>query len=201
MKFISIIIFTVIFLLSSASPVLADGGEARHEVKEVDGYQVTLTFMDGDVQLGHNELSIEIMDPQAQLVADATVTVIAELYPETASNSAMGMDAQSSEKTSAPPDTSTEAPMETVELEMKSGQKQGEYEGELALEEPGKWMIKVVFLIQSQEKVAEFEVDLQPKTNHLGILWGFLGITVGIISVAAITRRKSAHTPALEETI
>lgn len=201
MRIISILILSIVLLLSSASPVLADAGEARHEVKEVDGYKVELTFVEGDMQLGHNKLNIEIKDTQGQAVGDATVTIIAELYRETSENSAKDMDKHSSGKTSAQKDTSVEAPIRSVKAEMKAGQKIGGYEGEVELEETGHWRIKVVFLIQSQEKVAEFPVDVHGAVNSWVILGSFLGIIVGIITVAAITRKKPANIPALEETI
>ncbi len=200
-RIIKILVLSLILVLSFANPVLADAGEARHEVKEVDGYKVKLTFVEGDVQLGHNKLNIESKDTQGQVVGDATVTVIAELYRETSENSAKDMDKHSSGKTSAQKDTSIEAPIRTVKAEMKAGQKIGEYEGAVDLEEAGHWMIKVVFLIQSQEKVAEFVVDVHGAPNSWVILGSFLGIIVGIITVAAITRKKPANIPVLEETI
>ncbi len=199
-RLINILALSLILVLSIANPVLADAGEASREVKDVDGYKVKLTFVEGDVQLGHNKLNIEIKDTQGQVVGDATVTVIAELYRETSENSAKDMDKHSSAKTSAQKGTSIEAPIRTVKAAMKAVQKIGEYEGEVELEETGHWMIKVVFLIQSQEKVAEFVADVHGAPNGWVILSSFLGINVGIISVAAITRRKSANTPALEET-
>jgi len=198
-RIINILALSLILVLSIAHPVLADADEARHEVKEVDGYKLKLTFVEGDVQLGHNKLNIEIKDTQAQVVGNTTVTVIAELYRETSENSAKDMDKHSSGKTSAQQDTSIETPIRTVKAEMEAGQKIGEYEGEVELEEAGHWMIKVVFLIQSQERVAEFQVDVHGAPNGWVILWPSWGINAGIISAAAITRRKSVNTPVLEE--
>ncbi len=199
MRIISILILSMILLLSSASQVLADAGEARHEEKEVDGYKVKLTFVEGDVQLGHNKLNIQINDPQGQLVTNALVSVIAELYEEiptgatSTGNSGMNMD--SDETGTSPPGK----PIKTVKADLMAGTNTGEYEGEVELEETGHWMITAIFRLQQQEKSVEFEVDLQKSGPNWYVLSGFFGLIVAFIVIGVLTKRKSTNVPVPEE--
>jgi hypothetical protein len=199
LKIISILILSIILLLSSASPVQADAGEARHEEKEVDGYKVKLTFVEGDVQIGHNELNIQINDPQGQLVTNAGVTIIAELYNEiptgVTSTGNSGMNMGSDENGTSPP----EKPMMTVKADLVAGTNAGEYEGEVELEETGHWMITAVVRLQQQEKSVEFVVDLQKSGPNWYVLSGFFGVIVVIIVVGVLKKRKSKNVPMPEE--
>ena len=197
-RVINLLVLSLILVLSIVNPVLADGGP-HEEVNKVDGYRVKLIFVEGDVLLGRNKLKIEIKDVFDQAVGNATVTVIAELYPETSENSAKDMNVGMG-NASAQKDTSTNASIRTVQAEMKAGQIIGEYEGEVNLEETGRWMIQVGFLILSRKRVAEFPMDLYGVPNSWIILGSFLAINVGIIALAASKRRKCINTLALEET-
>lgn len=200
MRTISILIFSIVLLLSSASSVLASGGSGSSEVKEVDGYMVELTLVEGDAQIGHNKLSIEIKDAQGEVVDDATVTVVAELYSETSNNGTGGMGGMNmGGTTGTEEDTSAEAPIRTASAEMEAGHNIGEYEGEIELAEAGHWMVKVVFLIQSHERVAEFTVEVAGAPRGWVILGAFLGINIGIITVAVIIGKKRFNTPAAKE--
>lgn len=201
MRIISILIFSIILLLASASSVLADGGGADSEAKEVDGYMVALAFIEGDARVGNNKISVEIEDAQGEAVDNARVKVIAELYAETSEHSDKDTGGMDMGETSTPEeDTSAEEPIHTVTADMEAGHNMGEYEGELELEEDGHWMVKVVFLVGSQERVAEFTVDISGTPSGWAILLPFLGINAVVITVAAIIKIKRSKIPAAEGT-
>jgi hypothetical protein len=195
LRIISILILSMILLLSSASQVLADTGEARHEEKEVDGYKVKLTFVEGDVQMGHNKLNIQINDPQGQLVTNAGVTIIAELYKEIPTDATStvndGMNMGSAKDSTSPP----EKPIKTVKADLMVGTNTGEYEGEVELEESGHWMITAVVRLQQQEKSIEFVVDLQKSGPNWYVLSGFFGLIVAFIVVGVLKKENQRMYP------
>jgi len=198
LRVISILILSLILILSIANPVLADAGEARHEEQKVDGYDVKLTFVEGDVQMGHNEISIQINDPQGQPVTNASVTVIAELYGEsptdTTSTGNGGMNMGSAENSASP----AEKPIETTKVKLKAGPTAGEYEGEVDLSQAGHWMITAVIKLQQMEKSVEFEVELKKSGPNWYVLSGFFGIIVAFIVGGVLTKRKTNSVPVAE---
>ncbi len=196
---IKILLLSLILVLSIANPVLADADEARHEEKVVDGYTVKLTFVEGDVQMGHNEINIRINDPQGQPVTNAMVTVIAELYEEspTDTNSAGngGMNMSSAQNSSSP----SVKPIETVKAELEAGLNTGEYKGEVDLSQAGHWMITALFKLQQQEKSVEFEIVLQKSGPNWYVLSGFFVLIAAFIVGGILTKRKSVNAPVPEE--
>ena len=188
---IETLVMAAILVLATAYPVLADAGEARHEVKEVDGYKVKLTFVEGDVQVGHNDLNIKITDPQSQPVTDARVTLVTELYKkitsDTPSGGHGGMNMGSPSTTASPQET----PSKTVNTALVAGEHAGEYEGEVDLSQSGHWMISAVFYVQEQEKRVEYLVDLKEVGPNWYVLSVFFGVIGAIITTGAITKRKT----------
>lgn len=195
MRTIRILVLTLILLLSLASQVSADSGEGRSEIKEVNGYEVTLSFVDGDAHLGQNNLHVLIHNPQDQPVGDSMVTVIAEQYSEATdeashADSGMDMPGMGGHSKTASETPVVKTPTQTVKSEMKAGMENGEYQGELNLGVTGHWMIKVNFSADEQEKSADFAVEIKSGSN-LPIVLSFAGVNAGIISVAAIVRKNS----------
>lgn len=199
MRVISILILSLTLILLIANPVLADAGEARHEEKEVDGYKVKLTFVEGDVQIGHNEINIQVNDPQGQLVTNASVTVIAELYEESPTDTTGagngGMDMGGAQNSAGP----AEKPIETTKVELKAGPTAGEFEGEVDLSEAGHWMITAVIKLEQMEKSVEFEVELKKSGPNWYVLSGFFGLILAFVIGGLITKRKSNSVPVVEE--
>ncbi len=179
-----------VLVLAIAYPVLADVGEARHEVKEVDGYRVKLTFVEGDVQVGHNKLNIKVTDPQSAPVTDARVTLITELYKESnagAPSSGHGaMNMGSTANSTIPTQTATK----TQKAALMAGEHAGEYEGEVDLGHAGHWMITAIVGLERHEKSVEFLVDLKEVGPNWYILSVFFGVIGAIITTGAITKRR-----------
>lgn len=197
MRIISILLLSLILMLSIASPVLADAGEARYEEKKVDGYNVKLAFVAGDVQIGHNEIHIQIDDPQGQPVTGALVTIIAELYEEvqtgtTAGNGGMNMGG--AQDSSSPAET----PVEIVKVDLKAGTEAGEYKGEVDLSQAGHWMVTSVFTLEQQERSVEFEIELKKSGPNWYVLLGFFGVIAAFIIAGLLTKRKKMNVPAPE---
>ncbi len=178
-----------------ASNALADGGEPRHEVKAVDGYEIEMTYVAGDLELGHNQLIIQIKNQQGQLVEGARVNVVAERYEEvkTASSGHGGMD-MGGQGSNAAESAAELKLVDTVNAEMKPGPQAGQYEGEIALDHAGHWMITVKALIQGREKTVSFAADVHADTSKQMIIWLFVGVNLGVIAVAGILKPKSAGT-------
>ncbi len=189
-----------IMLLLSGNHAFADSN-VRSQEQIVDGYKVTLTFDEGKAKVGHNKLNIRLNNEQGQPVSSASVTVIAEFYKKSASNSsnhAAGMD-MSDMKSNNPVSEPAESPVRIVKAEMTAGHETGEYEGEIELNEAGHWMIKVISQVKQQEKSAAFAVDVSNKGPNWLVLGGFMGGIAAFITVAMITRRKPAKAPMTEE--
>ncbi|MBM2831138.1 MAG: hypothetical protein HW414_190, partial [Dehalococcoidia bacterium] len=160
MKVVRILLLGLVLLLPSATHVLADSG-ARYQEKEIDGHMVRLIFGVDTVQLGHNQISIHIKDGEGKPVADARVTVIAELYEETSSGSSSGghsMDMGQSSSTETSPIARTL--VRIMKAEMTAGKESGEYEGELNLDKAGHWMIMVNSVVNQQERSVEFAQEV-----------------------------------------
>lgn len=199
-KLVKVLILPLVLALSITNPVLADAGEVPHEEKTVDGYKVELSFAEGEVQFGHNKLHVKISDPQGQLVTNAVVTVIAELYEEvpagatSAGGGGMNMGSPDNGTGDAP------KPIKTVKEELTAGTDAGEYEGEVDLSQSGHWMITTVFKTQQQEKSVEFEIEVQKGGPNWYVLSGFFGVILAFIVGGIITaKRKSAKALAAEE--
>lgn len=185
MRIVSLLVLPLILLLALAGQVSADTGEGRFEIKEVDGYKVKLSFVDGDVQLGPNTLHILILDAQGQPVDGMAVNVVADHYAESAGEVEMNMDGMKS--TSSPTDSAT--PLKTVKAEMKAGTEPGEYAGEVELAESGHWMVKVMFPVQQIQKSADFDFEIGSGSKSF-IIWIFGGISALIIIGAVIARQS-----------
>ena len=195
-KFINILALSAMLVLLSAGPIFADGGP-HEEVSKVGGYEVKLVFVAGNAQIGSNELKAVIIDALGKPVGNATVKVVAELFSEKSGDERTGMDM--GKTTTAGTEQNTQTPIRVAEAEMMPGEMDGEYEGDLILEEAGHWMIQIEFLILSRQRVAEFPIEVNGKPNSLGILGAFIGINTAIIIVAGATRKKHSNKLLLEE--
>lgn len=192
MRIISLLVLSLILFLALAGPVSADTG-GRSEIKDVDGYKVKITFVDGDVKVGNNNIHVVIQDALAQPVNGITVNVVAEHYAESTgsanSSSGGGMNMGGSDTTNS---TSVAVPDKTIMAEMKPGMETGSYESAIELAESGHWMIKVSFPVQQGQKTAVFDFDINSGSKSF-IIWIFAGISALIIVGAVIarqTRRK-----------
>lgn len=198
MKIISILILSMILLLSSAGTVLAV--EEHEEAatgfieKEIDGYKVKLTFAEGDAKIGHNQLHIQITNPQGQTVTDASVSIIAELYAAPADTGHEGMDMTGANHSM----DSMGKPVQTVRVNLTAGAA-GEYEGEVELSKAGYWMLNVVIGLQPQMKSVMFPVELGKSGPNWYVLASFLVLIVAIIVVGGLTKRKPTNNVSLPE--
>lgn len=192
---LAIIAFMVLLLsVSTMGHASADGG-LRHEVKETDGYKVKLTFMDGNVQLGHNEMSVQITDLNGSDIGNIDVTLTASLFQETKSVSSSHMGSMKGD--SVP---STEKPVKTSIVNLTPSDEAGEFEGVLDLPEPGHWMFTVAFTTTGMMRPVEFDIELS-RGRDPAVLWTFLGVNTGIIGIAAVTRKRSSINQTSEDLI
>ena len=197
MKLMSILILSMILLLLSAGTVLAAGEHEEavaYGIKEVDGYQVALTFAEGAVKTGHNQIHIQVTDPQGQSVTNASVSIVAELYDAPAETGHEGMDMTGANHSME----SMGKPVQTVKVTLTAGAA-GEYEGEVELSKAGSWMLNVIIGLQPQIKSVMFPVELGKSGPNWYVLSVFFGLIVAIIVVGGLTKRKSTNNVSLPE--
>lgn len=78
----------------------------------------------------------------------------------------------------------------------------GEYLAEVEFDHPGDWHCSVTFSIDGHERTAAFMLEIdEDEGSNWYIVVAFLGFNVGIVTLAAATRRRSAMTSAREETL
>jgi hypothetical protein len=181
----------LILVLAFSSRILADGSP-QYDVKDIDGYQVGISFATGTAQMGQNTVNIRINDRQGQPVTNAKVSVIAELYADSGSTSSSGgmnmnMGGSSSNSPSTP-----EKPMKTMNVDMMAGQPAGYYQGDLNLDEADHWMLTVNSMINNQPKTVEFTEEISKGGPNMLVISVFAIVIVGIIAAAVITKKKSA---------
>ncbi|OIP89605.1 MAG: hypothetical protein CO013_02795 [Syntrophobacterales bacterium CG_4_8_14_3_um_filter_58_8] len=88
-----------------------------------------------------------------------------------------------------------------VTAALAAGHEIGEYAGEAETAEAGQWVIKVMFAVPQQERSVAFMVDVKKGGPNWPVLWGFLVVNVGIIAIAAMTRKKSVSSLVQEEAV
>ena len=191
MKAIRILVLGLILISIFSIRAFADNG-VQYDVKEVDGYKVGLAFPGGMAQMGHNMVNIQIADSQGQMVGNAKVTIVAELYADSGSSSSGGGMNMNMGGSSAASSSTAEKPMQTMTLDMMPAQQAGQYQGELTLDQAGHWMLTVNSLINNQQKSVEFTEEISKGGPNMLVISIFAIVIVGIIAAAAITRRRSA---------
>jgi hypothetical protein len=190
LKAIRILVLGLILISIFSIRAFADSG-VNYDVKEVDGYKIGLAFPGGMAQMGHNMVNMQIIDSQGQMVDNAKVTIVAELYADSGSSSGGGMNMNMG-GSSATSSSTPEKPMQTMTLDMMPAQQAGQYQGELTLDQAGHWMLTVNSLINNQQKSVEFTEEISKGGPNMLVISIFAIVIVGIIAAAAITRRRSA---------
>lgn len=115
---------------------------------------------------------------------------------EAETDSMPGMDMseeESTEETNSDAHGSDDGHGETAiqEIVLKAGHETGEYEGNISLNRSGDWIFHVQFTVNGQLNEVEMPITVAGIDAKYGILAGFLGINVTVISAAAISKRKS----------
>jgi uncharacterized GH25 family protein len=75
-------------------------------------------------------------------------------------------------------------------VDFKKGNEKGEYTGSVNFSDKGKWTIKTDFMVQNQEKMANFDVDVASAGPNWFVVGGFAGVIVLIIIFAAVMKNK-----------
>ncbi|XUW99691.1 MAG: hypothetical protein TUN42_07305 [Dehalogenimonas sp.] len=179
-------IMAIAFMLILAAPsVIAASGDGLEE--EVDGYQVSLSFVAGQAVIGHNEILVHITDAQVA-VGNAIVTTTAELHEQKTMTTGGGHSAHGGGGSTQ---VVQDVVVRSATADLAAGHVAGAYGGEIELAETGHWMITIAFDIQGTEKSVEFPVDIAKDTSKFGILATFLGINAAFIAGGVLTRSKA----------
>ena len=186
----------LIFLALLTLPVsaLADGGEDGF-TQTVNGYEVTLVFEE-PAMVGENQVHVQVSDSQHMPVADAEIEVnVVEAEEEHAEEEAAaddeasgmaGMGGSTEQEAEAPASEHDEDGMVAFE----AGHEDGEYAGEIAIDKPGDWAIRVHLTIQGETMEVEFPVTIANPKNGSGILTGFLAVNAVIVVAALFLKLK-----------
>lgn len=141
--------------------------------KEVDGVKAALTFTNEKVEKGSNEFTISLLDGNNQPLTDANLEVTADMDRSTD----MGDDGMEKDK--------------PMMIDLKAGSNAGEYTGSVDFKAVGKWIITAKFQVQGQEKMVDFDFEVQDAGPNWLLLGGFTGAMVLIIGVAAINKKRT----------
>lgn len=195
-KFFLSLIMALSLSIFPAGQVLAEEGheEATNIMeKQVDGYWIKLTFVDGAPKTGNNTVNVQVLDPQGQPVTNAGISIIAELYPnapETSDHAGMNM-------TDDHDMDSMGKPVQTTKTNLTRIPYSTDFEAKVDLK-AGYWMLNVVVGLETQMKSAMFPVDLVKTGPNWYVLSSFFGLIAGIIIIGGITKRKATQAPTPE---
>jgi hypothetical protein len=184
----------LLVLLTLPVSAWADGGEDEF-TQTVNGYEVTLVF-DESATVGENQIHIQVGDSQHMPVsnADIEVSVVesegdhveAESAADNEVSDMAGMGGDPEQQAEAPASEHAEA--DTVTFE--AGHEKGEYAGEIAIDEPGDWAIRVHLTIQGETMEVEFPLTIAHPKSGSGILTGFLALNAVILVAALVLKSK-----------
>lgn len=198
---ISTFLIVTILLLTFPATVFADGGAGGSE-KEVNGYHVTLSFVE-PVKSGENQFHIQIKD--------ATETPVTNAEVEVSAMPVEGMDEMATEVPSVGVMTSnntmdgmaTEAPTtgvmkpnkpaseDAIKVMLEPTAESGEYAGEVHLDKSGEWMFNVQFTVNGKSSTVEFPFEVGRTLGmNYAVLAGFLGLNATVITTAAVLKKR-----------
>ncbi|MBE0680723.1 MAG: hypothetical protein IH589_02325 [Anaerolineales bacterium] len=207
-------VIIAMLLMVFPGTALADGGDGGYEAT-ANGYHITLVFSE-PVKTGVNEFHVLIADSMGLPVSDAIVEVVAmpveeqsdhseepaeemhgmEMATETPAtedaHGMSGMDVSEEPETNEHEDAREVAhEEEPVTVTLAGGHEDGEYSGEIHLDASGDWTFNIHFALDDHLTEVEIPVGVPRTISNYGILAGFFGINATVITVAAITKRKS----------
>ncbi len=172
LKLLKNFIFTLILVLSFST--LAFAATTGTQInKEVGGVKASLTFANEKLKPGSNEFTISLLDKNNQPLTAINLKVTADMDRSTD----MGSDGMEKDK--------------PMMIDLTEGSTKGEYSGMVDFKNKGKWIINATFDVQGQEKMIDFDFNVQSAGPSFLIIGGFSGVIILIIAIAAINKKKS----------
>lgn len=81
---------------------------------------------------------------------------------------------------------------ETSLFQLSWNEAAGAHVGDVIFFQAGQWAVHVEFVVEGEEHVAEFTVDVLPPDPGRTVLAAFAGLNAAILGTAAVLKRKSA---------
>ena len=214
---VSVLILIAVLTFANPISVLADEGEAGHELEvEVSGYTVTLSSQNEWVK-GENTVVVTITDDMGMLISDADVEILmapkvdshadvdsgSHGASETDTHAEPAADAHGSESSSHDSMSDMDAreeensdtmahDEETVSpLAMTESHEHGAYVVETHIESSGEYDVQVFFHVNGEMMQADFTVEVPGMASKTVVLWSFLVINVGLVISAGVLKTQS----------
>lgn len=200
----AVLLITAILLITPTM-ALADGGGDGY-VATANGYQVELVFKE-PAMTGENEFHIQIVDSMGMPIPNAEVEISCQPAEESSTHEESGNAETHGTDSMSGMEMATEAPAtgvmrpnnesepnahdeEALTVMLEPAHESGEYSGKINIDKSGEWVFNVHFTINDEMMAVEIPVEVARAGTNLGILAGFLGFNVIVVTAAAIMKRK-----------
>lgn len=198
----SILLFMVAILFTNPSFVLADEGDAGHQLEmEIDGYHVTLVSQNDWVQ-GANTLVVTLTDSMGMPVRDTKVELLIE--PTADDHAETEMDSQGGEQQhgsmpgmdmGAPPEESpAHAEEKAGPISMTESDEHGMYVVETHFESSGTHAVHVMFHANGEMLQGDFVVEVSGMNPKTIVLWSFAAVNVALVATAGVIKKQKTIT-------
>lgn len=196
-----LVLIATVSLLLWPPATLADSGVGYAE-QEVGGFRVGLAFAEEPVTVGEAEIRVTLSDAEGRPVEGAEVYVT--LQPRAKSSTGAQAEAEGHDAASSGDHGQSEADHAAsthegsgsaghagpTSMALKAGSHVGEYAGRVRVSEPGEWILRAGFVVEGQEREAEFSVNVDRAGPNWAVLGGFAGVNAAAILAAAIQKRN-----------